>query len=349
MKILLCLLLPLFFSSQTLAFWKNLHLRTAALIASAHLPSDIVYFSSSALPNDAITCNGYWGKTGHICHKAPLLVLSQSDKTNLTRLAMDFHSALKTARSVIEDVSSRRNFKPSRRNKETLETFVGNIPNLKTVSSVCFEHMAAMRSSALCTICSGHNYKHFFGSKALISGKDCGRFLNTCQPFFQGISEAFEVVEILLRYLSKEKKKIFTSIFTDEFMNKFVKEQLAAPVLDREKAIREKHHKKVDELSVALCNVLLRIREKPLVINLVWHFKKVFGSIATRLDKRPRELSMPKALSRSLEEEDDEQEEESFSMPDALVIGSLDDSETSIANATLDNSLKPMNLSLEFP
>jgi hypothetical protein len=62
-----------------------------------------------------------------------------------------------------------------------MNTFINN---MKT----CWGYLNHARKVAMCYACSQHNKRYFSQGKAIINQEDCGQMLNSCLPFFRGVT-----------------------------------------------------------------------------------------------------------------------------------------------------------------
>ena len=174
-----------------------------------NLPSNIRL--NDILKTSDNTCGGLWSREGTVCDKSKLLdhYNIQTTKINeslayIKKIATILHSLnkalskekiLDTGRISTEEKASIIEWA----NLASHEKLLGN-------ADKCWNYFKAVRSSALCYVCSANNYNYFFNSKALITEDDCGNMIDNCQDHFHNIISIIRATIASLKALHHLKR-----------------------------------------------------------------------------------------------------------------------------------------------
>ena len=71
----------------------------------------------------------------------------------------------------------------------------------KSLEQCWIEHLSVLRSSALCSACSGRNHQFFNGSKGIIDQSTCDSALAKCKPSFNTIFKIIIEIEKALKFV----------------------------------------------------------------------------------------------------------------------------------------------------
>lgn len=151
-------------------------------------------------------------------------------------------------------------------------------------SSECWTFMKKMRSSALCSICSGRSEAFFHSDKALIAEDTCKGAATACDAFFRAISDIskmFKSTDVFQarRSLSKGDFAELTQLakdlkaysppqdLIDAFEEKVANELMAVPTTSN---------------SVKICSKIMNIRKKPYILVMNSEGLKIFTDTAKR-------------------------------------------------------------------
>ena len=327
--------------------------------AKAELPHNVLLDRFEGPNIDATTCNGLWSQHGFICNKQKLLELSKSDEAAIKATVNQFNAVVPKFRELILTL---REIYPS---NSTLHVFYDASRNfLPQSTEKCWAKMSQIRSSSLCSMCSGNNYEYFLNNKAAITEMACQLIFVECKDHIDFINFMATIEKRVYHFLIEElekhqaakqslekldngflmkQKKIQNSI---ESLSKLIVEYISCIDVDARIQIANK-----------VCQAIVRLRETPMLINLNEKLSETVDAmnlIATHLKPNvPRSLFnkiRPTTNWRALQSNFGNSLALTSSLVtgDVVVVKGTDNMFATFGNANQD-PVKPMNLSLAFP
>ena len=238
-----------------------------------HLP-DIL-----APENAATSCAGLWQKEGQACDLAKLRAYSKSEDDKIVTMLADLNKRIDNFHCWINQV----NYKsvPGLTEDEKLFFSIWSDPVMVSEyqkdAATCWKQMKSKRSSSLCSVCSGQNYKYFLGNKAIIDENACDDMLNSCLSFFGDSLDiplgARAIKKVFLHNMPHSLKRLAEKIATKiiRMTGKFMMDIETLNIIDllHTRKNNDKTSREFKQASIKLCDYFVRIRKEPLLGPLI--------------------------------------------------------------------------------
>lgn len=154
------------------------------------------------------TCNGLWKSNGLVCNPGGLVELSNAEKNKIGELEESINLSASLLSQYSNQILSKKAPLPA--DSTAFFTKWANQTYLKYFqqeTSKCWKYMAFARSSSLCYMCSGNNYRYFLEGKAIITEDACNTMLDNCAVHFQESINIIEGTRIGIDLLAQRKEK----------------------------------------------------------------------------------------------------------------------------------------------
>ena len=222
---------------------------------------------------DRDTCQGLWFKEGYVCNKDRVMTWSQFDRNMLLSANSEFGKNLENMKQLAENLLDQGgnglNLKPEE--LALLRYYTeSNLDTQKEEGKKCISSLIQVRNSALCSICSGKNYRYFTqDKKGLLDFDSCMAFINTCDAHFTDVARLFEaeLLAIKIDKLLNPHKTIFEHALEKGF-TVFVQilTKVAGMLTKRIHLRKEQQSQEMkDKASVDICQHLISIVHPPLL------------------------------------------------------------------------------------
>ena len=156
-------------------------------------------------------CQQEWNTEGTCCHEGDLVRFFKEETRSIRESVESTNKIFKGIHKVfIEFTNAMKEANISEKNEDQPE-FTRKIEgfshqeffdDFERASDNCWNHMIAVRGSALCSICSGRGEDFFKGKKILIGMEDCKATVSACKKFFLD----FDSLIVDLKIVAKDMK-----------------------------------------------------------------------------------------------------------------------------------------------
>jgi hypothetical protein len=156
----------------------------------------------------------------------------------------------------------------------------------------CWEKMIKVRSSSVCSTCSGRSSVFFKGEKGLVKDSDCVAILDHCTDSFQTTFDLFVDVKFLMSKLSAFASSIGKSALnakhqkTINKLNNFVKQIVESKIQESIEDYVKVASKKDSPQAGELCGRLVKLSEKTFIEELA----EVAGSIDKEMEDYMKQI-----------------------------------------------------------
>ena len=136
------------------------------------------------------TCGGQWAKVGTVCDKAKLLEHQQKEQRDLKDAMGHLRDVEDRVRKACQKLLKNKAIMSSNLfgsfKKRIVKIWADKNTKSKFDKSTeqCWSYFTGVRSSALCYVCSGNNYRYFLQDKALITQQECFKMASNCRNHF---------------------------------------------------------------------------------------------------------------------------------------------------------------------
>ena len=143
------------------------------------------------------TCGGFWTEHGLACDEGLLHKYAEQDAAKIETAKADLYKSAVELNEFIMS-TAREDIQKYLPNFWTTFSYQINGANIflsrmNSYQSKCWDYMKLIRSSSLCSTCSGINYKFYHNSKGRFSLDDCSTMLGKCHDFFFFVFTFFTV------------------------------------------------------------------------------------------------------------------------------------------------------------
>ncbi len=237
------------------------------------------------------TCEGLWKAHGVCCEESSAITYAKSDAqairssvdrfiSSMKKLAPLYFEFMKKAPKIKKMVSPayqafievvEKNQAP---NLTKILTEIQKSDKVKKSLVQCWDKMIKVRSSSVCSTCSGKSSVYFKGDKGLVKDSDCVSILDHCTDSFQMTFDLFIDVKFLMTKLSAFAASIGKGSLnskhkkTVDKLNSFVKQVVESKILQSIDQYLKAASKKDSPQAGELCGRLVKLSEKTFIEEL---------------------------------------------------------------------------------
>ena len=255
------------------------------------------------------TCNGEWKEHGVCCDESSAVKYATADAQAIRSSLSKFISSMKKLAPLYFEFMKQA---PKIKNlvsaayRSFIDVVVLNqVPNLTEILTDiqksdlvkkslerCWEKMIKVRSSSVCSTCSGRSSVFFKGEKGLVKDSDCVSILDHCTDSFQTTFDLFVDVKFLMSKLSAFASSIGKSALnakhqkTINKLNNFVKQIVESKIQESIEDYVKVASKKDSPQAGELCGRLVKLSEKTFIEELA----EVAGSIDKEMEDYMKQI-----------------------------------------------------------
>ena len=304
----------------------------------------------------ANTCGGMWKRDKVCCSFSTIEQWTKTDTQKIKNATLIFSKLTQKIADRVKSLPDGLTKAISLQNLTFLKRLQDESWNISAETQQCFEHLTAMRRSAICSICSANFKQYLVENKAAISKEDCKATIHKCASV---IKESAFLISGFKNFTEKPGLKSFFA--QPEFKN--VKDRInnflnSQNLKTLTKIIDRNSTESNGLLPVQICETFLTL-VRPTMFNSVNNILSILDTHLTEMLQAVANARMLKlrfaSPSRNLQD-DSSLVQTDFVKPDTVVLLKPSDNLfTSVdgrQGTTLhqeSTSQKPMNLSLIFP
>ena len=175
-----------------------------------YLPSSIQLSSVANVSKSDATCGGLWSQDGTVCNKTKLMDHYKQENKSITE-ALQYAKATASVLHAFSTIINKDKIMNTSLITDSDKAIVRDWANPNTSKSLhgsgdtCWNYFRGVRSSALCYVCSGRNYKYFVKGKAIITDQECRKMVNHCQNHFHQFFKMIEASLVILKAFNNMK------------------------------------------------------------------------------------------------------------------------------------------------
>lgn len=161
-----------------------------------------VLADSPILPGEAQkTCSGLWNISGSYCDLKKLVAFNDGEINTVAYMNAEFSSLVSSTRSLLDLVMDRLRCSTTSSEYHTILSFNKTFGDIDLVgarkdSQKCFEHLAKIRNSSLCSLCTLNNTRYLVGNLVAIDNPTCTTFVDECYPHLHRLSSIWKFMSM---------------------------------------------------------------------------------------------------------------------------------------------------------
>ena len=223
-------------------------------------------------------CSSEWNPYGSCCNPEDLVIAVSFDNFIIQKNRdLLFDKAYMVQRSMEFSIQafSSRSFQLTKSHRYLLKVTADiikeiNLEPYKKLSDRCWDHMAKIRNSALCSTCSGRSEMFFSKDKILISADACREIVDSCQPYFAHLEHIYALVKSKRTTIEETVLALKPSSLIKSAIDKFFK---FSPPVQLWEALSDYVKHRSDEQrsglhSAKVCSMIASINKLPSLVAL---------------------------------------------------------------------------------
>lgn len=231
-------------------------------------------------------CQVEWNEHGSCCEATSLVKMFNEDQDSIKKSSVKLEAIVANIKNLLDDIAQKGQDVLKKENSDltseekVLVKRINGIIDLakhkffetfQSTSSECWDYMAKLRGSALCSICSGRSRDFFIDGKAAIDEKTCTETIGKCTGFFSNYNTFISSFTGIVKELISDSTSTNDQSNLEKLHKVLINNSPPSELMRLFKEYRELPKSSTDRVNMVasgICSHIMQIRHAPIVVSV---------------------------------------------------------------------------------